>query len=148
LAQAFHQGKYFADIAKKLKGSQWFLFSIHKECCVCESHSVSSSYNFQQNKKLIEKERGNIIINVYVQYSCTFYLSQCIFKYNVVVNNKNLVFVTFFIEIRVGIRSIWCCFGPCFGSDFIVVNVFIYVSDTFLYHCLWTFYTYCCWVYY
>jgi hypothetical protein len=25
LAQAFHQGKYFAGIAKKLKGSHWFL---------------------------------------------------------------------------------------------------------------------------
>jgi hypothetical protein len=24
LAQAFHQGKYLAGIAKKLKGSQWF----------------------------------------------------------------------------------------------------------------------------
>jgi hypothetical protein len=57
LAQAFHQGKYFAGIAKKLKGSQWFLSSIHKECLCCASHSVSSFYNVQQNKMLIKKER-------------------------------------------------------------------------------------------
>jgi hypothetical protein len=75
LAQAFHQGKYFADIAKKLKGSQWFLFSIHKECCVCESHSVSSSYIIQQNKKLIEKEREETLLsmfmfNIVVLFTC------------------------------------------------------------------------------
>lgn len=65
----------------------------------------------------------------------------CIFKYSVV-NNKNLLIVAVFIEITVGTRSNWCCFDPRFGSD-VIVNVFSYLSDTFLYHGLGTFYTSC-----
>jgi len=85
---------------------------------------------------LIEKERKKYYY-VYVQYNCTCYLSQCIFKYSVVVNNKNLLIVAVFIEITVGTRSNWCCFDPRFGSGDVIVNVFSYVSDTFFVSWSW-----------
>ena len=89
LAQAFHQGKYFAGIAKKLKGSQWFLSSIylphHILCQIKWDVRSKNKIKVWENKVILHISSIQLLSPLVIVVSCN-----AVF----IVNNKNLVINT------------------------------------------------------